>query len=506
MVNPIDQIGRSRRRLARVAACRAAIGVTLPMLATVLFALWLDIIAALTWESFGYILTDDREYALGNALIGIFAVEFVVLAILAFTAYRRADDFLATAAVLDHHVGAHQEILTLATLANPANPQSRERRSPLFPMLWRRAIAYLDLFEPSREFRLDPLPPLRRSAIAAGVVILMLGLTALAFVVVPTPEQAIAHHLRAVARTLDTSSATPATRDLARAMRNVARDVENPRLPQEQKLQELAAMKRELEQNQSHQAGTTLAKNSSGGGSGSSSGSGAKGSAAGSGAGTSAGAGEGAGTGAGKGAGTGSGAGGSGSDKGSRNDRKMVELGNDISKAQAQIQAENAQPDHGNGQQLANNGSGAAPKDGDNPNATGPDNQPNGPGSVSRPKPGTEARNNLPAPSGGTPSGRRDDKGSMGDTHLGEIPKAGNYERFYKPGEGPALDIHDARYVTFRLPTSTVGNAGAGRAVADADHPVAATGYTNAPLKQERLADTPDEQQLVPPRYRDLIH
>ncbi len=122
------------------------------------------------------------------------------------------------------------------------------------------------------------------------------------------------------------------------------------------------------------------------------------------------------------------------------------------------------------------------------------------------PKPGNETRSNLPAPSGGTPSGRRDDKGSMGDTHLGEMPKAGNYERFYKPGEGPGLEIHDARYVTFRLPSTAVGNAGAGRTVADAEHPVAAAGFTNAPLKQERLADTPDEQQLVPPRYRDLIH
>jgi hypothetical protein len=121
------------------------------------------------------------------------------------------------------------------------------------------------------------------------------------------------------------------------------------------------------------------------------------------------------------------------------------------------------------------------------------------------PKPGSEARNNLPAPAGGTPSGRRDDKGSMGDTHLGEMPKAGNYERFYKAGEGPPLEIHDARYVTFRLPSTVVGNAEAGRTVADAEHPAASVGYTNAPLKQERLGDTPDERQLVPPRYRDLI-
>jgi uncharacterized membrane protein YgcG len=516
VVNPIEQIGRSRRRLARVAAMRAAIGITLPIAATIVFALWLDIIAALTWENFGYILTDDRELALGNVLIGIFAAQLIILAILALTAYRRADDFLTTAEVLDRHVGAHQEILTLATLANPANPQSRDRRSALFPMLWRRAIAYLDLFEPRREFKLEPLQPLKRSAIAASIVVVVLGLTAFAFVVVPTPEQAIAHHLRAVARAIDSSSATPATKDLAKAMRDVARDLENPKLPQEQKLQELAAMKRDIEQNQQqHQSGASQGKNSAGGGSGAGSGSGnskGSGNGSGSGAGAGAGSGEGAGSGAGagsgvgQGAGTGSGSGAGGNNKGNKNDQKMAQLGNDISKAQAQIQAENGQPNQANGQQIANNGSGMAPKDGDNPNATGPQNKPNGAGSASLPKPGSEARNNLPAPSNGAPSGRRDDKGSMGDTHLGEIPKAGNYERFYKPGEGPGLGIRDARYVTFRLPSATVGNEGGGRAVADAEHPAASVGYTNAPLKQERLADTPDEEQLVPPRYRDLIH
>jgi hypothetical protein len=86
------------------------------------------------------------------------------------------------------------------------------------------------------------------------------------------------------------------------------------------------------------------------------------------------------------------------------------------------------------------------------------------------------------------------------------MPKAGNYERFYKAGEGPGLEIHDARYVTFRLPSAAIGNAGVGRTVADTEHPVASAAFTNAPLKPERLTDTPDERQLVPPRYRDLIH
>jgi hypothetical protein len=489
-----------------VAAIRAAIRVTLPLLVTFLFALWLDIIAALTWENFGYILTDAREVMVDDVLIAVFTAELIALGILALLAYRKANDFLTTAAVLDQHVNAHQEILTLATMANPSNQEGRERRSPLFPMLWRRTIAYLDLFDPRREFRIDPLGPLRRSGVIGGAILVALGLTALAFVVVPTPDQAIAHRLRAVARAIDTYSATTADKDLAKAMRDVARDLENPNLPAEQKLQELAAMKHELEQiQQQRQSGTSMAKNSSSG-SGEGSGNG-KSQGKGSSNGDGSGAGQGSGSGAGQGSnGTGQGSGGGGSNKGSKNDQKMVELGKDISKAQAKIEAENGQKDQSQGQQLANNGSGAAPKEGDNPNATAPQDKPNGAGNAPLPKPGNETRSNLPAPSGGTPSGRRDDKGSMGDTHLGEIPKAGNYERFYKPGEGPGLEIHDARYVTFRLPSTTVGNAGAGRTVADAEHPVAATGFTNAPLKQERLADTPDEQQLVPPRYRDLIH
>lgn len=501
MVNPIEQIGKSRRRLARLAAITAAIDLTMPLAVTILFALGLDVIGALTWENFGYILTDDREALFGEVLIAACAAQLIALVLLALLAYLKADDFLGAAAVLDDHIGGHQEILTLATLANPAHPQERERRSPLFPMLWRRAIAYLDLFEPRREFRLKLAQPLKRSGIAAAVVSAVLAAAALAFVVVPTPDQAIAHRLRQVARSLDSSAATPADRDLVKAMRDVARDLENPSLPPEQKLQELAAMKRELERvQQPRQSGNSMAKNSSGGTGGGSGSGNSKGTGNGSGGG----AGEGQGSGAGKG--TGSGAGGGGGGKGDQTDRQMVELGNDISNAQAQIEAA-AQPNKNTGSQQASNGTGMAPKEGDNPNATGPQKQPNGAGSVELPRPGNEARNKLPASAGSTPpNGRRDDKGSMGDTHLGEMPKAGNYERFYKPGEGPGLEIHDARYVTFRLPGAAMGDTSGGRTVADAEHPVAATAYTNAPLKEERLADTPDERQLVPPRYRDLIH
>ena len=66
-----------------VAAVRAAIWVTLPLLVTFLFALWLDIIAALTWENFGYILTDAREVMVDDVLIAVFTAELIALGILA---------------------------------------------------------------------------------------------------------------------------------------------------------------------------------------------------------------------------------------------------------------------------------------------------------------------------------------------------------------------------------------------------------------------------------------
>jgi hypothetical protein len=86
------------------------------------------------------------------------------------------------------------------------------------------------------------------------------------------------------------------------------------------------------------------------------------------------------------------------------------------------------------------------------------------------------------------------------------MPKPGNFERFYAAGEGPPIQIHDARYVTFRIPATVESNGTGGSLVADSGHARAAAAYSNLPLRQEHVTDTPDEQQLVPPRYRDLIH
>ena len=89
---------------------------------------------------------------------------------MAFRAYRRANDFMAAAAELDHQLECHQEIVTFATLANPSAPESgRARRTPLFPVLWRHAIALFGGLDPPR-IQLEVGEPLKRSSLFAGVV------------------------------------------------------------------------------------------------------------------------------------------------------------------------------------------------------------------------------------------------------------------------------------------------------------------------------------------------
>jgi hypothetical protein len=355
-------------------------------------------------------------------------------------------------------------------------------------MLWRRAIAYLEGFEPKREFRLEFGSPLRWSSLYAVGTLMLLGLAIFALTRPPTPMEALVRSLREVARGLDTPSAP--RRQIAQAARYVARDLENPELPPERKAAELQTLKQAIEKYQEQKRSGSGSGNSGGGG--------------GSGKGNGSGSGEGQGSGKGAGGG-GQGQGGGG--KGGKRESQMMELRNDISKAQAQLQMEAGKGGQAKlaERQNGEEGTGLAPKEGTNPNQAGPRPKPGGGGNIELPQPGSLARNQARA--GNSQSDRKDDKGSQGDTHLGDLPKAANYERFYKLGEkGPPIDIRDARYVVFRLPTAPVAAGGEGRIVADNGHPSASTAYTNAPLKEQRLPVSPDEQQLVPPRYRDLIH
>jgi hypothetical protein len=318
---------------------------------------------------------------------------------------------------------------------------------------------------------------------------------------VPTPTQAAAHRLLRFAKSIDAAKAPASDRQLAAAARDVAKDLDNPKLPPEQKLAELQSLKRELEQfDARHQTAQSGSGHSSGGGSGSGNGNGG-----GSGKGNGPGSGSGSGSGTGS-SGTGSSATGeSGGSKGKQNGKdQMVELRNDISKAQAKLEQEGAAADNSKmAQNKSNNGSGTAPRPGSDANRPGGSNgSGSGLGFMKMPEPGALAANQM---SDGENRGGRNAKGSTGDTHLGEFPKGGGYERYYKMGEGPGIAVRDARYVTFQLPSEMASSNSGGATVPDTSRPTATVAYTNAPLKNERLPVTPDEEQRIPPRYRDLI-
>jgi len=468
---------------------RTLLHAALPLAVTVAIALELDMLNALAFDHFGYLMDAAPALLFQRSLLALALIQLVAAALFAWRAWSHASDFISTAEQIDRRVGARQEIVTLATLSDPGRPEAANMRSPLFPMLWERAISYLEAFDPRSAFTLELREPLLRSFILAALAVIFLSTAAFALMTRPTPAQSVIHRLQLFANKIDTSAPSPAQQQLAAAARDVAKDLTNPKLPPQEKLAELRALEQELEKSQGqHQTARTGKGNSSGGGNG-------NGRGGGQGAG-------GAGTGSGSGNGAGISQARSGAGNGDKANQQMVELHNDIAKAQVKLEQE---ADSGNKSTTArndsSNGTGVAPKPGPNRNQPGGHNSSNGSGQV--PQPQTLASSKMP--SGQSPGARRSDRGSMGDTHLGEFPKPGNYQRFYKLGErGPAINMHDARYVTFQLPTE-IESSGMGVMVPDNTRPRANTPYINSPLKQERLPVSPDEQQLVPPRYRELI-
>ena len=142
---------------------------------------------------------------------------------------------------------------------------------------------------------------------------------------------------------------------------------------------------------------------------------------------------------------------------------------------------------------------------GEKPNQPGAANQPTNTGGNKIAKPGENAAQTEKSGEGGKETAKNDKGSIKGDTRLGEFPAPVRYERFYKPGEhGPPVEIRDARYVRFRLPTAPAAG-GTGKTVLDTERPAASTPYANVPLKEQNLEATPDERQQIPPRYRDLI-
>src|SRR5208337_573256 len=463
-------------------------------------------IGDVTWKRLGYRLAPERAAVLSLALIGAGIVVLAAGLVMAFRAYRRASDFVGAAAELDDRLKCHQEIVTFATLANPSAPESiRARRTPLFPILWRRAIALFGGLDVRREFRLEVGEPLKRSSIFAGVVALAMVLATLGLVRAPTPENTEAAKLRAIAEEIARTSASSDDSALADKIRQAADALENSKLPPEEKKKRIeeamqqadkAAQKRNNSQSGKNQ-GTGKSNAQNGNGNGKSQGQG-----------SSAGAGSGPGK-SGTGKNSGKNEGGKGSAKNDKNDQNKsdqsnLELHNELAKAEAQVETANAKNPGADNQPGNDKNQGGASQSADKTNQKGgsqPD--PNRPGNI--PKPGANGDRNIPA-AGGKPKNNKDMGSNLGDTHLGEMPTSTNAQRFLKPGEkGATVDIKDARYVMFRLPGAPSSGSG-GKTVLDTDRPAATTGYVNAPLAPTSDDAPPDERQLVPPRYRDMIH
>ncbi len=510
MDNPVETIGIASARIARLAAIRAMLCAVAPALTAIALGALLTQIGDVTLPRLGYRLAPERGAVLSLALIGAGIVVLAAGLVMAFRAYRSASDFVAAATELDDRLKCHQEIVTFATLADPSAPESiRARRTPLFPILWRRAIALFGGLDVRREFRLEIGEPLKRSSIFAGVVALAMVLATLGLVRAPTPENTEAAKLRAIAAEIARTSASSDDSALVDKIRQAADALENSKLPPEEKKKRIeeamreadkAAQKRNNSQSGKNQGtGKSNAQNGKGSGKsqGNSSGAGSGQGKSGSGAGQNLGGGS---AGSGKGdAGKNSGKNesGKGSAKNDKNDQhkgdqSSIELHNELAKAEAQVETANAKNPGPNNQpgNDKNQGGGSQP-------------EPNRPGNI--PKPGANADRNIPA-TGGRPKNNKDMGSNLGDTHLGEMPTSTNAQRFLKPGEkGATVDIKDARYVMFRLPGAPSSGNG-GKTVLDTDRPTATTGYVNAPLAPTSDDAPPDERQLVPPRYRDMIH
>jgi len=343
----------------------------------------------------------------------------------------------------------------------------------------------MENFDPGAAFTWQLREPLIRSFIFAWIAVVGLGTVAFTLMTRPTPEQLLGYHLQKLANSVPDAPGT-AQQQLAAAARDVGRDLANPMLPPQEKIAELHSLKRELEKLQpQRQAASSGRGNSSGNGNS---------------GGTGQGRGSNSGNGLGKGSGSGNSPNGDGATQGGKSNQQIAELRNDLAKAQMRLEQE-SESRTSTSRNDSSKGNGVAPKPGSNTNQTGGQNPTTGSGLLQQPQTLASAQ----MPSGQNSGSKQNNRGSMGDTHLGDFPKPGNYDRFYKLGEhGPGMNIRDARYVTFQLPTE-IDAAGAGTTVSDNTRPRATTPYTNAPLKSERLPSSPDEQQLVPPRYRELI-
>lgn len=497
MIDPIEIIGKARHRIAELAALRVAIYVAPPVLTTLALGLAFEAIGPATWERWGYVLAPSHGWILRVGLLAATAAGLVIGGLIAMLAWRRASDFVEAAAQIDSRLDAKEEILTLATLAGPKHADDTSR-STLFPILWRRSIDYLSKFDPANEFRPELKRPLARSSALTLALIVALGLSMLALVRPPHPLEIQARKLRSLAGEITHTDSSPGAKALAEQLRSTASDLDNAKLPPERKLEQLALLMQKLEEirnppeAEKKNQPTGSGKGDSNKGKGQGKGDTGKGDGQGKGEDQS-------GEGPGKGEGSG------GKDKGG--EARMMEVRNELSKSKLQIETETKEPDKSKA--AANQEkkkTEQAVQAGNKSNQPGPTNDVGGLAQANRPKPDQSGGPEQRKGSESAKDQQKKDSGQPGgDTHLGQFPAPVRFERFYKAGEhGPPIDIKDARYVLFRIPPATTAS-GAGKTVLDKERPTASTPYSNLPLKEARITAAPDERQLVPPRYRDLL-
>ena len=109
MINPVEQIVAARRRLRQVAGLRAGLTLALPALTALVLAATLHAIGEATWERAGYALTPARFGSLRAALALAGVVALAGCALMAWRAWREADDFMDAAERVDDAVDGHQE-------------------------------------------------------------------------------------------------------------------------------------------------------------------------------------------------------------------------------------------------------------------------------------------------------------------------------------------------------------------------------------------------------------
>lgn len=499
MTDPVKALQIVKQRLARLAAVRTLTASLPPLIVLVGAALGWRAVGFETWERWGFMLTPQSARHVQIGILAATVIGLVAAAVAALISFTRSEDTAAVAELVDRKLGSHQEVLTLATLADAGQGASR---SPLFPILWRRAADHLDRLDPVKAFPFRVSQPLRQGLFLAVCTagLLMTGITVLLAANKP-PLGAEARQLRRIAREIANSRADAATRELADKLRAIASTLENPKVPPETKLEQLASVEQQLKEqqqrNQQQEGSSSKGQTGGKGTQGQGAGQGKEGFGQGQ---------EQAGPGQGKGSGKGSG--GTGQSKSGEN--QMAEARKDIAKVQAQLEAEAAKQK--SPKQSDSNGLKArAPRPGERPDLAKVEsiNDPN----LKQLKDLSQIKTNRehgqePNSSRSAQSGqpkRKDFGSSKGDTHLGQFPEPGNFERFYKAGEhGPPIDVKNARYVLFRIPPA-VQRGGGGKAVTDNERTSATVPYENLPLNAERIAADPDEHQLVPPRYRDLL-